>query len=94
MKNIGMFFEKRSEVIEAYRKHSQQSNNMARDFGTVIVNPAQMTITCDDVCWMYYAFESFEDAVRISGINFAAVICEISDRRIKDYIMTRLRPFV
>lgn len=47
MKNIGVFFDRHADAVEAYRKHSHIANNMARVFGTVTVNPAEMTINID-----------------------------------------------
>lgn len=92
MKYIGVFFDKHSDAVQAYRKHSQEVNNMSRNYGIVTVNPSDMTITIDNIRYMYYGFPTYEDVIRISGINFAAIFSEVSDSRIKQYIMARFRP--
>lgn len=92
MKIIGMFFANKDDTIEAYRKHSQSANNSASDFGTVIVNPKEMTITFDDWQYRYYTFNQESDVMRICGIRFDAVFSEVIDPYCKWYIMTRFRP--
>lgn len=92
MMNIGMFYEKKLDAIDDYRKHSQSANSLARQHGSVTVNPSEMKITIDGVQWHYYNFRDFEDVHRIAGIQFDAVFCEVRDRKIKSYIMSRFRP--
>lgn len=92
MKNIGMFYENKLDAIEDYRKHSQQANSLARMHGSVTVNPQEMTVTIDQICWRYYVLKEFEDVQRIAGIQFDSVFCEVRNPKIKSYIMTRFRP--
>lgn len=93
MKNIGMFYGSKLAAIETYRKHSQQANNSARDYGTVTVNPKDMTITFDDVRYMYYSFDKEGDAQRkVQGIPFQAIFSEDLHTKDKEYVMTRFRP--
>lgn len=92
MKNIGMFYENKLDAIEDYRHHSQSANSMARMHSVVTVNPKEMTVTIDQLCWRYYVFKEFEDVQRIAGIQFDSVFCEVRNPKIKSYIMTRFRP--
>lgn len=94
MKNIGMFYGRRSSAIEAYRKHSQTANWMAREFRTVTINPSEMTIIYnDEVRYMYFAFDKEGDAQsKIAGISFDAVFSEDLYPADKQYVLTRFRP--
>lgn len=94
MKNIGMFYGQRSSAIEAFRKHSQTANNLARDYRTVNVNPKEMTIIYDnEIRYMYYGFEKDGDAQsRVAGINFQAIFSENLYHADKQYVLTRFRP--
>lgn len=93
MKNIGMFYGSKQAAVEAYRKHSQRANNSASDYCVITVNPKRMTITFDDVCYMYYSFENEGDAQKIiAGIPFQAIFSEDLHQKDKDYVMTRFRP--
>jgi hypothetical protein len=94
MKNIGMFYGSTVTAVEAYRKHSQQANNDARDYGKVTVNPKMMTITFDDdIRYMYYGFDKDGDAQsRVQGIPFQAIFSENLHPKDKQYVMTRFRP--
>lgn len=96
MKNIGMFYGNKNTAIEAYRKHSQSANWMAREFCTVTCNPREMTITYDDrIRYMYFGFDMEGDAqARIAGITFEAVFSEDLHAGDKQYVMTRFRPRV
>lgn len=91
--NIGMFYGNRQVAIEAYRKHSQSANNDARSYGTVTVNPRSMTITFDNVRYMYYSFDNDGDAqMKVQGIPFQAIFSEDLHPKDKQYVMSRFRP--
>lgn len=92
MKTIGMFFSNKQDTVEAYRKHSQSANSLARDYGVVTVNPAEMTITTDDIKWRYYTIVNGEDVNKIAGIQFDAVFSEVTDPYAKIFITSRFRP--
>lgn len=92
MKHVGMFFSNKDATLEAYRKHSQQANNMARSFSSVTVKPAEMKIITDDITWHYCRVEKYEDVIPFSGIVFDAVFSEVTDPEAKMFLVTRFRP--
>lgn len=92
MKTIGMFFSKKQDTVEAYRKHSQSVNSLARNYGTTTVNPAEMTITTDDIKWRYYTIVDGVDFHKIASIQFDAVFSEVTAPYAKMFIMSRFRP--
>lgn len=92
MKLIGMFYSNSRDMIEAYRAHSQMYNNYAREYGSVTVNPAAMTITTDNVKRMYFSFPNSDQINNISGLQFDAIFSEVVDPKSKQFIMTRFRP--
>jgi hypothetical protein len=92
MKNIGMFYNNKHDTIEAFRKHSQNVQSLARQYGVVTVNPSEMKIIVDDCKWLYYTFEDDSRINDIAGIQFDAIFSEVIDPKAKWYIMTRFRP--
>lgn len=94
MKKIGMFFANSHDMIEAYRAKSQMYNCLARNYGSVTVNPSAMTITVDDIKWMYYSFPNADhiNLIKIAGIQFDAIFSEVVDPKAKWFITTRFRP--
>ena len=92
MKNVGMFYANSFDMIEAYRYHSQMYNNHAREYGSVTVNPSQLTIRLDDVKYLYYSFPNDTNINNIAGIQFDAVFSEVVDAKAKQFIMSRFRP--
>lgn len=92
MKKIGMFFANSRDMIESFRKHSQSYQSLARDYGSVTVNPSEMTITVDNYKWLYYSFPNTDHIYRIAGIEFDAVFSEVVDPDVKWFILSRFRP--
>lgn len=92
MKTIGMFYKNSSDMVNAYREHSQKFNNYAREYGSVTVNPSKMTIIIDDVRRMYFSFPNCDEINNIAGIEFDAIFSEVVDPQAKQFIMTRFRP--
>lgn len=92
MKLIGMFYSNSRDMIEAFRSHSQRYQTIAREYGSVTVNPAQMMIIVDDVKWLYFSFPNDDHINRIAGLQFDAVFSEVVDPKAKWFIMTRFRP--
>lgn len=92
MKIIGMFYSNKMDMIDAFRKHSQNYQSTARQYGTVTINPKEMKIVVDDRKWFYYTFEDDSRINDISGIQFDAIFSEVVHPKAKWYISTRFRP--
>ena len=92
MKLIGMFYSNSRDMIEAFRSHSQRYQSLAREYGSVTVNPAEFKIVVDDIKWLYYSFPNSDHINRIAGLQFDAVFSEVIDPKAKWFIMTRFRP--
>jgi hypothetical protein len=92
MKLIGMFYSNSRDMIEAFRLHSQNYQTLARNYGSVTVNPAEMKIVVDDRKWLYYSFPNDDNINRIAGLQFDAVFSEVVDPKAKWFIMSRFRP--
>lgn len=91
MKNIGMFYSSRSEMVKAFREHANRCDPLLFNCH-VKVNPRSETIEIGDTRWMYFTFIKDKDVHRIAGINFDAIFSEVVNPYCKRYMMTRFRP--
>lgn len=97
--NIGMFYDDRTELhAEFYRAAYQAVDAEQYNLKTGVVNSREMTVTYDypernvQHVNRYMLIRDYQDAVKISGMDFQAIFSNVKDKECAWFIRTRLRP--